>query len=153
MEDLGSIPGLGRPSGWEDSQRREQLPTAVFWPEEFHEHRRLAGYSPWGCKELDKTEQLSLSLFTNEIILPGKASVAQLYPTLCNPIDCNLLSSSVHGNLQARILDWVAMLSFRESSWPEIEPGSPALQADSLPPEPHTSRRPWTTKRTRKLPM
>ena len=35
--------------------RREWLPTPVFWSAEFHEL-----YSPWGCKELDMTEQLSL---------------------------------------------------------------------------------------------
>jgi len=35
--------------------RRERLPTPVFWPGEFH-----GLYSPWGCKELDTTEQLSL---------------------------------------------------------------------------------------------
>ena len=43
--------------GWEDPWRREQLPTPVFWPGEFH-----GLYSPWGCKESDTTEQLSLSL-------------------------------------------------------------------------------------------
>ena len=48
--DLGSIPGLGRSPGG-----REGLPTPVFWPGEFH-----GLYSPWGCKELDTTEQLSL---------------------------------------------------------------------------------------------
>jgi len=42
--------------------RRERLPTPVFWPAEFH-----GLYNPWGCKESDTTEQLSLSLF-NEII-------------------------------------------------------------------------------------
>ena len=36
--------------------RRERLPTPVFWPGEFH-----GLYSPWGCKELDMTEQLWLS--------------------------------------------------------------------------------------------
>ena len=36
--------------------------------------------------------------------------------TLCNPMDCSLPSSSVHGILQARILEWVAMLSFMGSS-------------------------------------
>ena len=40
--------------------RRDRLPTPVFWPGEFHEQRNLAGYSPWGCKELDITEWLSL---------------------------------------------------------------------------------------------
>ena len=33
------------------------LPTLAFWPEEFH-----GLYSPWGCRELDMTERLSLSL-------------------------------------------------------------------------------------------
>ena len=36
------------------------------------------------------------------------------------------------GTIQARILEWVAMLSSRGSSQPRIEPGSPTLQADSL---------------------
>ena len=39
--------------------RREQSPTPVLWPGEFHGLYRL--YSPWGLKELDTTEQLSLS--------------------------------------------------------------------------------------------
>ena len=43
--------------GWEDPWRRERLPSPVFWPGEFH-----GLYNPWGCKELDMTEQLSLSL-------------------------------------------------------------------------------------------
>ena len=52
--DLGSIPGLGK-SPW----RRAWQPTPVFLPGEFHGQRSLAGYSPWGHKELDMTEQLS----------------------------------------------------------------------------------------------
>ena len=43
--------------------RREQLPSPVFWPEEFHGQRSLAGYSSWVCKESNMTKQLSLSLF------------------------------------------------------------------------------------------
>ena len=38
--------------------------------------------------------------------------------TLCNPMDCIPRSSSVHGILQARIPEWVAMPSSRGSSWP-----------------------------------
>ena len=41
---------------------RDRLPTPVFWPGEFH-----GLYSPWGCKESDTTEQLSLSLFSLKI--------------------------------------------------------------------------------------
>ena len=55
--------------------------------------------------------------------------------TLCNPMDCNPSGSSVDGILQARILEWVAMLCSKGSSHPEIESVSPALQADSLPTE------------------
>ena len=48
--DLGSIPGLGRSPG-----ERERLPIPVFWPGEFH-----GLYSPWGRKELDMIEGLSI---------------------------------------------------------------------------------------------
>ena len=59
--------------------------------------------------------------------------VAQLCPTVCNPMDCSLPGSSVHGILQARILEWIAVPFSRGSSDLGIEPGPPALQADSLP--------------------
>ena len=38
-------------------------------PEEFYGQRSLAGYSPWGLKELDMTEQLTLSLSQLEVVL------------------------------------------------------------------------------------
>ena len=47
-----------------------------------------------------------------------KALVAQSCPTLCNPVDCSLIGSYVHGNLQARILEGVAIPFSRGSSWP-----------------------------------
>ena len=59
--------------------------------------------------------------------------VAQSCPTLSNPIDCNPPGSSVHGILQARILEWVAIPFSRGSSQPRTELRSPA---DSLPAEP-----------------
>ena len=43
-------------------------------------------------------------------------SDAQSCLTLCNPADCNLLGSSVHGISQARILEWVAISFSRGSS-------------------------------------
>ena len=46
------------------------------------------------------------------------AKLCQLCPTLCDPMDYSPLGSSVHGILQARILEWVAMSSSRGSSWP-----------------------------------
>ena len=61
--------------------------------------------------------------------------VAQLCLTL-QPMDCSLPGSFVHGILQARILEWVAIPFFRRSSQPRDWSGSPALQADSLSSEP-----------------
>ena len=49
--DSGSIPGLGR-FPW---SRKWQL-SLLFLPRKFHGQRGLAGYSPWGLKELDMTE-------------------------------------------------------------------------------------------------
>ena len=46
--------------------RRERLPTAVFWPGESH---ALCG--PWGCKQSDTTEWLSLSFFLTSYLTTG----------------------------------------------------------------------------------
>ena len=59
--------------------------------------------------------------------------VTQLCPTLWDPMDCSPPGSSVHGILQARILEWVAISFSRGSSPPRMKPMSHALQADSLP--------------------
>ena len=44
--------------------------------------------------------------------------VAQSCPTLCDPTDCSLPGSSIHGIFQARVLEWVAISYSRGSSWP-----------------------------------
>ena len=50
--------------------------------------------------------------------------LAQLCLTFCNPMDCSLQGSSLHGILQARILKWVAMPSSRGSYQPmDLTPG------------------------------
>ena len=56
--------------GWEDPQSRKWQPTLVFLPGKFHEQRSLAGYSPWGCKVLDTTKQLSVHTWMIYIISP-----------------------------------------------------------------------------------
>ena len=47
---------------FEKNYRRKWQPTPVFLPGESHGQRSLTAYSPWGCKELDTTERLTLSL-------------------------------------------------------------------------------------------
>ena len=45
--------------GWEDPLEKKMATTPVFLPGKSHEQKNLVGYSPWGCKEPDTTEQLS----------------------------------------------------------------------------------------------
>ena len=47
-----------------------------------------------------------------------ESEVAWSCPTLCDPMDCSLPGSSLHGILQARVLEWVAISFSRGSSWP-----------------------------------
>ena len=44
--------------------------------------------------------------------------VTQSCPTLCDPMDCSLPDSAVHGILQTRMLKWVVIPFSRGSSWP-----------------------------------
>ena len=59
--------------------------------------------------------------------------VAKTWPTLCDSMDCCPPGSSVHGNFPGKNTGVVA-ISFSRGSSPNLgsEPGSPALQADSL---------------------
>ena len=63
--------------------------------------------------------------------------VTQSCPTLCDPMDCSPPGSSVHGILQARLLEWVAMSFSRESSWFRDQAWVSCIAGrDSLPSEP-----------------
>ena len=58
------------------------------------------------------------------------AKSLQSCQTVCDPMDCSPPGSSVHGILQAWILEWVAFLSPGDLPDPGIVPRSPTLQAD-----------------------
>ena len=78
--------------------------------------RALAFGKPW----LGGTRR-GLWLYSVGPILPylpplGCVQLLQLCPTVCDPMDCSLPSSSVHGILQAKILEWVAIPFSRISS-------------------------------------
>ena len=62
--------------------------------------------------------------------------VAQSCPTPCDPMDCSPSGSSVHGILQARVVEWVAIPFSRGSSWTRDQTQVSSLQADSLSSEP-----------------
>ena len=84
---------------------------------------------------------LPLTITTWEALLmttegKGKVLVAHSCPALCNPMDCSPPGSSVHGMLQARILEWVAISYSRGSYQPRDWAWFSCMQADSLPSEP-----------------
>ena len=51
-----------RSLSWKDPLEKGVTTTPVFLPGESHGQRSLMGYNPWGCKESDMTERLTLSL-------------------------------------------------------------------------------------------
>ena len=72
--DLGSILGSRRsPREWNDYL------LTVFWPGESLRQRSLAGYSPYGCKELSITEQLTLSLSNGHTVFWRIIEKSSLY--------------------------------------------------------------------------
>ena len=66
----------------------------------------------------------------------AKVLVTLLCPTLCCLLECSLPGSSVHGILQASVLEWVAISFSRRSSRPRDWTRVSELQAGSLPSEP-----------------
>ena len=85
------------------------------------------GQSLWLCGSQQTVENSEFS------------SVAQSCPTLCDPMDCILPGFSVHGILQARILEWVTISFSRRSSpprdWTRVSepPGKSSWQPSVLP--------------------
>ena len=68
-------------------------------------------------------------------ITQRKSEVTQSCPTLCDPMDCSLPGSSIHGIFQARYWSGLPFPSPGGLPDPGIEPRSLALQADALPSE------------------
>ena len=62
-----------------------------------------------------------MAVFYNKhytLLHQSESEVSQSCLTLCDPMDCRLPGSSIHGIFQARILKWVAISFSRGSSWP-----------------------------------
>ena len=72
----------------------EWQPTPVLLLGEFYGQRSLAGYSPWGHEELDRTEQLNSVQFT---------SVVQSCPTFCDPVNRSTPGLPVHHQLESSL--------------------------------------------------
>ena len=70
------------------------------------------------------------------VVFEVKMKIAQLHPTVFDPMDCSLPCSSVHGILQQEYWSGLPLSSPRDLPHPGFELMSPALQADSLLSEP-----------------
>ena len=110
--------------------RKKWQPTPVFLPGKSHGQRNLVSYSPWGCgrvgQDLGTKQQQLLHGHAQQLMndVKGekvKVSVAPSCPFLCESMDCSPPGFSVHGILQARILEWVAIPFFRGSSQPKYQ--------------------------------
>ena len=113
---IGKIPDAGKV--WGQKDKRASKHDMARWHHQCNGHESgptpgdgkgqggLVCYSPWGCKELDTTGWLNNK---NNIVLCW-VLVAQLCPTLCDPMDFSPPGSSVHGIFQAKSLEWVAIL-------------------------------------------
>ena len=62
---------------------------------------------PWNSP--GKNTRMGCHLFFQCMKVKSENEVTQSCPTLCNPMDCNLPASSVHGIFQARVPEWVAI--------------------------------------------
>ena len=66
----------------------------------------------------------------------SESETGQSCPILCNPVDCSLQGSSIHGILQARILEWVAIPFSKRSSHPRDWTRVSQIAGSALPSEP-----------------
>ena len=99
-------------SGVSESDRTEQLHTEVMLPSPFLFGRAVSviGFLRRMIQKIhSRRVEKSLHVCAKSL---------QLCLTLSDPVDCSPPGSSVHGILQARILEWVAMPAFRASSQP-----------------------------------
>ena len=60
-------------------------------------------------KVKEQSEKAGLKLNIQKLSESEESEVAQLCPALCNPMDCSLPGSSVHGIFQAIVLEWITI--------------------------------------------
>ena len=96
----------------------EALKPEVLWNgslENSHASLKLLQRRSESNPKVDKTIYVSKELYC--IWKKVEVLIAQSCPTLCNPMNCSPPASSIHGILQARILEWVAISCSRGPSW------------------------------------
>ena len=72
-----------------------------------HRRQRTRLLRPWDSP--GKNTGVGCHFLLQCMKVKSESEVAQLCPTLCDPMDCSLPGTSVHGIFQARVLEWVAI--------------------------------------------
>ena len=94
---------------------RKWQPTPIFLPGKLHGHRSLAGYGPWGHRELDTTECLSIPT-QNEVEAPN--TVGKAYCHLNPPASPSSLLSTPFGHWHTHYqLPWNPYSAPGSSTW------------------------------------
>ena len=91
---------------------------ALLWCLAFSEMLAAPLAGSWSEHDPEQSLQLTHAGHAGKKRMKMKALVAQSHPTLCDSMDGSPPGSSAHGILQARILEWVAVPSSRDSSQP-----------------------------------
>ena len=74
----------------------------IFWSD------KAIYVSSTSLKDSSKIRNLQLTFYSQSMLF-FLSEIAQSCPTLCDPMDCNIPGSFIHGIFQARILEWVAI--------------------------------------------
>ena len=114
----GDLPNLGKPIHFHNltkSKKTKVICNGVICNTQKYHHTTANQWFLIDEKEYNKTKTSQSIQYPYSVQF---SSVAQSYPTLCDPTDCSLLGFSAHGILQARILEWIAITFPRRSSQP-----------------------------------
>ncbi|ADY76802.1 PP287 [Orf virus] len=79
-------------------------------------HRRQPTKLPRSWDSPGKNTGVGFHFLLQCMKVKSESEVAQSCPTFCDPMDCSLPGSSIHGILQAKTLEWVAISFSRGSS-------------------------------------
>ena len=96
--------------GWAIPCRKKKQPTPAFLPGKSHEHKRLMGYSPWGHKESDTTEQLRPTPTSPNGVQEGDIQQEQDSYTQAPTAPCTVIFREKIQSFHMKTLDWFSLV-------------------------------------------
>ena len=84
---------------------------------QLYPHRRQPTRLPRPCDSQGKNTGVGCRFLFQYVTVKSESEVAQSCPTCSNQMDCSLPGSSIHGILQARVLEWGATAFSQKVAW------------------------------------